>query len=268
MYNSIRKPFFWVILFLFQYHSAKTQDLEVGVNIGGCYYLGDLNPGKHFLNTDIAYGVVARYNLDTRWAVKISGLRSKIKGNSAQSAFLPERDLSFSSELTDIAGVMEFNFRPYFIGSRMNVISPYIYCGISVFFFNPVDHGVSLRAMGTEGQNIGYQGRSPYGSVGVSNSFGVGAKMNLAKRLGLQVYWEMHKTFNDYLDDVSTTYYLDGSSVDPNNLAGTASDPTLNHKPGMQRGNTSNKDWYAFFGVSVTYKINLLSTKKCRDLHH
>jgi hypothetical protein len=264
----LRKPSLLVFLFLIQFTGIKAQDLEVGFTAGGGYYLGDLNPGKHFLNTDIAYGVLARYAIDTRWAVKLTGTRGKIKGDAASSTFLPDRGLSFSSQLTDIVAVVEFNFLPYFTGSRVNGISPYIYGGISVFFFDPVSNGVSLRAMGTEGQNVGYEGRSPYGSVSVSIPFGLGAKISLAKRLGLQVYWEMHKTFNDYLDDVSTTYYLDGRSIAAGDEVGMMSDPTLNHEPGMQRGSTSNKDWYAFFGIALTYKFNLLSSKKCRDLNH
>jgi hypothetical protein len=98
--------------------------------------------------------------------------------------------------------------------------------------------------------------------------FGLGVKFSLAKRLGLQVYWEMHKTFTDYLDDVSTTYYLDGSAISPKDIDGMMSDPTRNHDPGMQRGNSRNQDWYSLFGVSFTYKFNLTGKKRCRDLNH
>jgi hypothetical protein len=268
MRTSFRKSFFLAILFILSGLAAESQDMEVGFGVGGCYYLGDLNPGKHFINTDVSYGVLARLNLDTRWAVKMSVFHGKLKGTSSSSSFLPDRGLSFTDQLTDIAGTVEFNFLPYFTGSRMNKISPYIYTGISVFFYNPVDNGISLRSMGTEGQNTGYQGRSPYGSVSVSIPFGLGVKVSLARRVGFQVFWEMHKTFNDYLDDVSTTYYLVGRSIQPGDEAGIMSDPTLNHEPGMQRGNASNKDWYAFFGASITYKFNLLRSKKCRDLNH
>ncbi|MFZ4521332.1 MAG: DUF6089 family protein [Bacteroidales bacterium] len=268
MQSGAGKILFLVVLFISMFSSVKSQDLEVGFTGGGCYYLGDLNPGGHFLNTQFSYGAVARVNLDWRWAVKVSAVRGKIKGSASDSEFLPDRGLSFTSDLTDIAAVVEFNFLPYFTGSRMNVISPYIYGGISVFFFNPENNGVSLRGLGTEGQNLGYEGRSPYGSMGVSIPFGLGLKVSLAKRVGLQVSWEMHKTFTDYLDDVSTTYYLDSRLLSSNDEAAVASDPTLNHQPGMQRGNASNKDWFAFVNIAFTYKFNLLSSKKCRDLHH
>ena len=84
----------------------------------------------------------------------------------------------------------------------------------------------------------------------------------------MQIYWEMHKTFTDYLDDASTTYYLEGKLIDPANQAQVVSDPTLNHEPDMQRGNANNNDWYTLVGISFTYKFNLLSSKKCRDLDH
>jgi hypothetical protein len=268
MSSRTGKSFFLVIFFIFAFHAVKSQDLEVGLTGGGSYYLGDLNPGKHFLNTQVAYGLMARYCIDTRWAVKLSGTRGSVKGSAASSGFLPDRGLSFSSTLTDISGVVEFNFLPYFTGSRVNAITPYIYTGISVFFFNPVSNGVSLRSLGTEGQNIGYQGRKPYGTTSVSIPVGLGAQFSLARRLSIQVYWEMHKTFTDYLDDVSTTYYLDGRSIQAGDQAGIMSYPTRDHTPGMQRGNDKNNDWYALAGLSITYKFNLLSSKKCRDLHH
>lgn len=255
-------------LLVLQFHAVKAQDMDVGLTGGGCYYLGDLNPGKHFLFTQLAYGVLARYNLDTRWAVKVSAMQGTIMGYSDQSTFLPDRGLSFTSKLTDISGAVEFNFMPFFTGSHMNAISPYIYTGLSVFFFNPVSNGISLRSLGTEGQNMGYEGRSPYGSVSVSVPMGLGVKISIAKQWGVQAFWEIHKTFNDYLDDVSTTYYLSGPAISPDDQAGVVSDPTLNHEPGMQRGNSSNKDWFAFFGVALTYNFKLLASKKCRDLNH
>lgn len=254
------------IILVFQCHFAMAQDLEVGFTAGGDYYLGDLNPGKHFVNSQLAYGVVARYTLNTRWAVKVAAIRGEMKGDAATSTFLPERELAFTSNLTDISAVAEFNFKSHFTGSRMNPISPYIYGGLSFFFFDPMNNGVSLRAMGTEGQNVGYEGRTPYGKVSVSIPFGLGVKVSLGNRIGIQAYWEMHKTFNDYLDDISTTYYLDGRNIDPDDQAAALSDPTFNHEPGMQRGNASNKDWFAIYGVAVTYKFNLLSRKKCRDM--
>ncbi|MEI6884961.1 MAG: DUF6089 family protein [Bacteroidota bacterium] len=247
---------------------SSAQSLEVGVFGGGCYYLGDLNPGKHFQNYNIAYGVLARYAIDDRWAVKISASQGKVKGNSAQSKYLPERDLSFQSQVTDISAVVEFNFLDFYIGSHKNWISPYIYAGFSFFLFNPEQGGVSLQSLGTEGQNVGYEGRQPYKKYSFGIPFGLGVKISLARRLGMAIFWEMHKTFTDYLDDVSKTYYLDGPLINKDDPAQILSDPTRSYTPGMQRGNSKSNDWYSFSGVTLTYKFNLLSKKRCRDLEH
>jgi len=245
--------------------AGRSQNMEVGPLVGGAYYIGDLNPGKHFLNTQLAYGALARINFDTRWAIKLAVTNGKVKGSSAQSSFLPDNSLQFESSVTDISAVCEFNFFSYFTGSKWNSISPYIYAGIGFFFFDPMSDGQKLREMGTEGQNVGYEGRKPYSTIGLGIPMGVGVKYSLSKAIGLCAFWEIHKTFTDYLDDVSSTYYLAGPTIDVGNPSQMLSDPTRNHQPGMQRGNPENNDWFAFFGVSVTYKFNLVSTRKCRD---
>jgi hypothetical protein len=68
------------------------------------------------------------------------------------------------------------------------------------------------------------------------------------------------------MDDVSTTYYMHGSAIDPNDPEQLLSDPSLDHNPGMERGNPNTKDWYSFSGITLTYKFNINSSKKCRDV--
>lgn len=274
--------------------NGHSQDLDIGVTAGTSYYLGDLNPARHFQNPGLAVGVMSRYSFDTRWAVRASAMYGKVQGDASSSAFLPDRGLTFESTVIDIGAVAEFNFIPYFTGSLRSGISPYIFAGISYFMFEPFSNGQSLRELGTEGQNVGYEGRQPYNLYSFSVPFGLGVKFSLAKNLGLQVYWEMHKTFTDYLDDVSTTYYLTydpgGSekyyylTPDPTTQGKflkvdlthdqdiqnkyNTSDPTSAHTTGMQRGNSKNTDWFGFLAVTLTYKFTLLSSKKCRDLEH
>jgi hypothetical protein len=259
--------FFIGLCFLVLSLPAGAQIMEVGVFGGGSYYLGDVNPSGHFKGTKLAYGILARYNFDTRWAIKLSGYRGTLKGEASQSWFLPNRGLSFETPITDISAVAEFNFLPYFTGSKRNWITPYIYAGIGMFFFSPTSGGVNLQPLGTEGQQVGYQGRKPYALVGFDVPFGLGAKISLGQRFGLTVFWEMHKAFSDYLDDISTTYYLDGTTIDPNDPAQYYSDPTQTYQPGMQRGNSKNDDWYSFSGITITYKFALDANKKCRDVY-
>jgi len=61
---------------------------------------------------------------------------------------------------------------------------------------------------------------------------------------------------------------LNGKAIDPNSPEQVLSDPTLDHQPDMQRGNAKTQDWYAFFGISLTYKFKVGSNKRCRDLEN
>ncbi len=255
------------VVFLMFFSSASAQDLEVGLMGGGAYYLGDVNPSGHFKGTQIAYGVLARYNINSRWAVKLSGTRGKMKGSASSSWFLPNRNLQFESPVTDISAVAEFNFLPYFTGSRRNSITPYVYAGIGVFFFKPSSGGTELQPLGTEGQLEGYEGRKPYSLTGFNIPFGLGVKVSVSRSIGMAVFWELHKTFTDYLDDISTTYYLDGNLIDPNDQQQYLSDPTMSYQPGMQRGNSRNQDWYSFFGITITYKFALDANRRCKDVY-
>ena len=59
------KKFLLILVFaIFGALSYSQQTAEVGLLGGVTYYLGDLNPGIHFLGSKPAYGVVARVNLD------------------------------------------------------------------------------------------------------------------------------------------------------------------------------------------------------------
>jgi hypothetical protein len=240
-----------------------SQTAEVGLLGGLSYYLGDLNPGIHFLGSRPAWGAVARVNLDNRWVARVSFVRGRVRGDDSKGNTNDLRGLKFESRLTDISLTAEFNFFDYFTGSRKNLMSPFIFGGIGMVIFDPRADGVSLRGLGTEGQNVGFDGRKPYSRIAPTIPFGIGIKYSLSRRLCFSGEWGMRKTFTDYIDDVSTTYYLDAASIDPANPEQLMSDPTLLHKPYQERGNPATNDWYCFAGINITYKFRLYNKNKC-----
>lgn len=243
---------------------ASSQTMELGLFGGGSYYLGELNPAIHFNQTQLAFGALARFNFNARWAIKASYYRGKIQGDDTDNALITGNGLNFVSNVNDISVVAEFNFWEYFTGSKRNFFTPYIFAGIGFFTFNPKSQdGVALQPLGTEGQNAGFDGRTPYNRWGVSIPFGFGFKWSVSERIGLGLEWGMRKAFSDYLDDVSTSYYLVGEDINPAIDEQFYSDPSGSHQPYMQRGDERNFDWFNYTGVSVTYKINLRSRLKC-----
>lgn len=243
--------------------ALHAQTLEVGASGGVSYYIGDINPGIPFKQSQLAYGALARYNLNKRWSVKFSYTRAKLVGDDLKSNAVENRELNFKSNVNDFALVGEFNFWEYFTGSKKNYFTPYIFGGVGFFTFKPFNFdGVNLQAHGTEGQSQyqdqQFEGRAPYKLWSISFPFGIGFKYSLSKRLALGLEWGMRKTLTDYIDDISTTYYTDGGLDD-------ISDPTESHSAGMQRGNENTMDWYNCTLLSVTYKFNLYGSKKCKE---
>jgi hypothetical protein len=250
--------------------AQRTGDL--GVFGGVSYYIGDLNPGHQFLLPKPSYGILYRYNINHRMAVQAHYLHGKLEASDAKSNTNPDRNLNFSSPIDEAGVQFEVNFFEYFIGSRMHWWTPYIFGGTSVFFFQPYGNvngsKVALQPLTTEGQGSSiYPDRKPYHLYAFSIPFGVGMKVSLNKLIGIGAEWGMRKTSTDYLDDVSKTYYLDLASTNPAQVPANAlaSDPTLSHNAGMQRGNSKNNDWYSFAGLTVVVKIKMLSKERCLD---
>ncbi len=130
-----------------------------------------------------------------------------------------------------------------------------------------------MQPLGTEGQGLnGAASHRKYKLVQISIPFGVGVKTNLAKNIGLSIEWGMRKTFTDYLDDVSQSYY------DPKALTAAhgptsalLSDKSIGNDPnytntGRQRGNPTTKDWYSFAGIALTIKLGH-KVEKCPSMY-
>lgn len=243
---------------------------EFGLFLGGSYYLGDLNPGKHFQSPSPAFGGFLRHNFNERIAIKAAGTYGTIKGDDAVSGYNPNRNLNFSSSVIDLNATFEMNFFEYYIGSRRHWVTPYMFGGVGMVMFNPKGrydgNTYELQPLGTEGQgSSAYPDRDPYSKIAMTIPFGIGLKYSVNDYIGLSLSWTMNKTFTDYLDDVSKTYYLDQTGANPGEvtLAGLLSDPTLSHQKDMQRGDATSNDWYSFVGIGLSMKINYGNSQKC-----
>jgi hypothetical protein len=229
--------------------------------------MGDLNPGKQFFMPSFAGGLVFKHNYNARWAWRISALYGNVQADDSRSEVPSQiqRNLSFRSQVIEFSPMLEFNFFPYEVGNLNRPATPYIFGGFALFRFNPKAEyqgdWVALQPLGTEGQGtVSFPDRKEYSLINAAFPFGIGFKFH-AGRLALAIEWGLRKTFTDYLDDVSTTY------VDPDLLYATngvlaaliADRSVVNPgeiNTGRQRGNPSNKDWYSFAGITLSYKLS------------
>lgn len=249
--------------------SQKRDDryFDFGVFVGGAYYIGDINPNKHFNQfTKPAGGVLVRYNFNRRAALRAGFTMGSIEAHDsyASSGWQKQRNLSFRSPVRELATLFEFNFLDYKMGGKESeTLSPFIFIGIAGFNFAPqgqIDGNWSdLQPLGTEGQGFaGGASANKYKLMQVSIPFGIGIKTNFSKGICLGVEWGMRKTFTDYLDDVGTRYYNPILLAEERGRrAALLADPSSQRQTntGKQRGTPSGNDWYSFFGLALTIKI-------------
>lgn len=277
MTNSMKR-FLVIALFALVSMPAFSQFIrnsEMGITFGGGNYIGDINPKYNFYGTKMMGGFIYRYNFNPRWVLKASAMFGRV--GAEDSHFNNIRNLSFESKINELAATCEFNFFDYQTGSRKHRVTPYIFGGIGVFFMNPQAEilnplnnkreWVELQPLNTEGQGMeGYD--SPYSLTQISVPFGLGLKVSLNKAICIGLEWGLRMTFTDYIDDVSKNY-VDRTILEDwkGEVAVTAADrtneiiPQTYNKGGSMRGNPQTKDWYQFFGVTITTKI--LYRTKC-----
>lgn len=243
-----------------QFHNGKSRS-ELGVMVGGSYYIGDLNQLAHFRNTHLAIGAVYRYNVNPRLSIRANLTYGLVGGSDSRSktASLVQRNLNFSSTIFELGAGVEFNYFPFQLGHDRYKGTAYILAEIGVFQMNPKTNyegqQVELRTLGTEGQGTSQNSKGYYSLTQLCIPLGVGVKLSLGKVVGLNFEFGIRKTFTDYLDDVGSESYVDPVLLSSENgpLAGT-----LSNRSGTtygNRGNSSTKDWYVFSGMMITFRL-------------
>lgn len=253
-------------------HHAQVN--EVGITGGALYYIGDLNPTRHYpKDTRAGIGLVFRHNMNDRMALRLQGLYGNLQAYDSNSPDTLQqlRNLHFRTRLYEASALLEINFFKYRSrdkGSRL--WTPFVFGGLCYFRTSPQallnDTWYDLQPLGTEGQGTTMNpGSQPYKTDHIGIPFGAGFKFNLGK-LDLQIEWGLRRTYTDYIDDVSGTYVdQDQLLVENGPLSAAFADRSgLNDLPGFSntgraRGNSNTRDWYQYTGLTLTYIISRFS---------
>jgi hypothetical protein len=230
---------------------------EIGGWLGIAQYYGDLNTGLNIRKPGPAGGIIGRYNFNDRVCARTSLNVAKIGADDALSDnnWERNRNLSFNSWIFDWTNVLEFNFFNYVHGSAKENFTPYFFGGFNVVRFNPTavldDTKYALRQFGTEGQPSGGE----YSLFSGGLVIGGGFKFDINRNISVNIELSTRVLFTDYLDDVSSVY-PDKELLSTNRgpVAVALSDRSLVDglgAAGRQRGDTKEKDRYAFFGISL-----------------
>src|SRR5258707_5455711 len=199
---------------------AIVQEGEFGISAGAAQYFGDLNPNPRFNTPNMALGAFFRKQFGGYVALRIAAnyafLAYSDKYNS-YNEFMYRRNLSFNTNIWELALQGDFNFFKFVPGSEYYRFTPYMTFGIGVFNYNPYTYyqgqKVFLRSLGTEGQgSAAYPDRKPYGSMAVCFPLGAGVKYSLNRQMSIGFELLYRFTTTDYIDDVSKTYAPDAQT--------------------------------------------------------
>lgn len=243
-----------------QNHRSRS---ELGFLLGGSYYIGDLNQFRHFYNTQLAAGIVYRYNVHSRLSIRGNFNYGNVKASDADAKrdIFVNRNLSFESSIFELAGGVEFNYFPFQLGHDRYKGTAYLLAEIGLFRMNPKTEYngemIELQPLGTEGQGSSLSTKGTYSLTQLTIPLGIGCKLSLGKKASINFEFGIRKTFTDYLDDVGSNSYVDATALAAENgpLAASLSNRSLDGSRFGKRGTSFTSDWYTFFGAMLTFRL-------------
>ncbi len=251
--------------------AAHAQDKEFGIYLGTTQYQGDLSKDQITLNqTKPGFGILGRYYINPRFDINAGVYLGWISGSDANYANTNHgpRNLAFQSIVGELHGTLEYNLLPYISNSKKYRFTPVLFAGLALFYFNPTDtlngKTYNLRQYTTEGQGLP-GGPAEYSQIQLSIPMGIAFKYSLGNFWNLGLEFGLRKTFTDYLDDVSGTYYnYDALVAAKGAIAGQLADRingggAVNN--GQIRGNSKANDTYIFAGFTLTKTLRRFSCK-------
>jgi hypothetical protein len=250
------------LLLIFISFNLKAQTWEIGGSFGGAGYMGDLNENNPLKISGVSLGGFVKRNFDGYLSAKINytyGTISAADSNSSNQQFR-DRNLSFTTYLSEISVIGEFNFMEYIPEVGKNKFTPYIYLGAAAVNYLPssvLDGGrYDLRAIETEGQ------KKPYPTTAFSIPYGAGIKYNILGKWTLAADIGYRNPNTDYLDDVGGKYPAKTTNAIFNALSDPSGIKTGVYigTPGTQRGGSNQSDTYFFLQFTISYTF---VTQKC-----
>ncbi len=260
-----------ILLTNFIHFSLNAQSsLEIGGFMGISNYLGDLQQTNFERNEiNMALGFFSRINFNKTLSLKAHFYKGEISGSDAnykEIQSVRERNLSFRSHIFEFGLQTEMTFI-WFGEADKRVAAPYLFAGISGFYFNPQaaykGKWVNLQPLGTEGQTLPNSTIEQYNRIQLSIPLGMGFNINFNQKLNIGFEVGFRKTFTDYLDDISARYpdltALEAINPVAANLSFRSPeilDYDMPNPDGKFRGNPKGKDLYFFGGITFSTYIN------------
>lgn len=205
--------------------STTAQINELGVFAGGSNYIGDIGPTNYIAPAEPAVGILYKWNRSPRHSYRASFTYANILSKDADSdvSGRKQRGYEFENTIKELSLGLEFSFFDFNLHEPDVKITPYVYSGISYFWYDDLYIN----------NNITYRGDT---KGGLAIPMTVGVKTNIIDNFILGFEVGARYTFTDNLDGSNPGN--DGSSP-------------------LSFGNLESNDWYVFSGVTLTYTFGI-----------
>ncbi len=214
----MKEKFLLIVLFIRT--TLFSQSHELGIIAGGSNYIGDIGDKKYIAPNDFSIGAVYRLNRSKRHTYRLSYTHYSISAKDKDSEVVNKnlRGLEFENTVKELAVGMEFSFWNFDLHTSGPQATPYIHSGLSL---------INFKNLSFIGKNINESGTKTNLAIPIT----VGFKMRLIDQIILSAEVSAKYTFTDNLDGSNPEDASDARSF----------------------GNITNKDWYVFSGILLTY---------------
>jgi len=204
---------------------AEAQINEIGIFAGGANYIGDVGSTTYVAPKDLALGLLYKWNRSPRHSWRASFTYAHVAGNDndADSPGRKQRGNKFENTVKELSAGMEFNFFDFNLHEEDFKITPYVYTGLSYFWYNELymdDH----------------EGKDYDNGSSLAIPMTVGIKAHIARNFVLGIEAGARYTFTDNLD---------------------GSNPKDTKYENLRFGNLDSNDWYVFTGMTLTYTFGM-----------
>ncbi|HEX8332070.1 MAG TPA: DUF6089 family protein [Segetibacter sp.] len=263
----------------YYYYNNKFYDSDViwefGGSFGGMYSLTDVGkkqynaflPGRlDYKTTKANGGIYAGVLYQNLIGARIEITYGSVSGaDSTGSPDRKVRNLSYRSDIREVAFIGEVHPLTLTNWEHLPAISPYLVGGIGWFSFNPQANykgrWVNLQPLNTAGQGFEeYPESKPYRLAAICLPFGVGFKYDLSPLFAARFEIIERYTFTDYLDDASAPYidpevFYTYFAPEKAALAEALANRSNRSLKGIVRGGMQTKDKYLTINLKLAMML-------------
>lgn len=171
---------------------AIAQIHEVGAFLGGSNFIGDIGRTNYIYPNEVSGGLVYKYNLNPRIALRGNYNYIGISGDNSNRSSVANASVksrNFSNSIHELAAGLEFNFFEYNIREKATSFTPYILAQLAVFNYkSPVSYNAASSTLTTKS------------SFSFTAPVGVGIKGRLSDNLAFALETAIRFTPKDDLD--------------------------------------------------------------------